>query len=296
MLVVTSLLRRWLTAVAVVVGCTTSAAAGELLCEGFAAAVRGDYGLGHDITTVAVVNRVAWSERRWSLELTVPVLYQSSSELPWSAGRPLPGGHGPGRDDGGQGGGGGRGGGGGHGGGGGGGGGTPDPDPVPGDSHDLGFGDPSLRGTLELLDPTSRFGALALVAAVKTPLASTSSGFGTGKWDVGTSLLWQPPTESLAISVEVGHWWLGDPPAVALDDVVVGRLRVGAPIGASSYRWEARLWGNSAAAAEVADAASLGFEVARSLDVGRAVFVAVEVGLTSGAPDAAVAVGFRATL
>lgn len=98
-----------------------------------------------------------------------------------------------------------------------------------------GPGDPLVRLDATLIGSPASSVRVAMYSAVKLPLASTSSGLGTGRWDEaigGTFARWQG---AFAVLGDVSYWHLGRAAGDPLRDVASGTLTLAHALGVSGH-------------------------------------------------------------
>lgn len=256
------------------------AGAQRLEYEGTLRGARGTYTLGDDITSIIFVNQLTASGGGWFAQLSLPVIWQDSSQVPYVAGLPMPG-MGSGMSGGGD----------GHHGG------HHMAAPVeagPGPGGgEYGVGDPYIRAGMALFRDAFDRSTAAVFAAFKPPLASDSTGFGTGEWDTGVGATWSMTRPGWWLVAEATYWRVGDPAGFDLDDAVAYELTSSWALGRSRYAAEVSLWGSSGVVPGVPGPAVASFALVRDVAPRQAVLVAVEAGLTRSAPDLSLAVGWR---
>lgn len=97
--------------------------------------------------------------------------------------------------------------------------------------YELTVGDPIISAGTDLTSSADGRHRLMFQASVKLPLASVSSGVGTGATDVGLSLALSSRLERMFVFADVSHWRIGDLPDLPLRDITGVALGLGRAMG-----------------------------------------------------------------
>ncbi len=89
-----------------------------------------------------------------------------------------------------------------------------------------GAGDPLLRVDATVWGSATATGSVALYGAVKAPLASAVSGFGTGQWDQAAGASFARHLNGVSILADAAFWHIGRAPGDPYRNVATGALSV----------------------------------------------------------------------
>lgn len=163
---------------------------------------------------------------------------------------------------------------------------------------EVGFGDPLAHlGVVLLHDQGARPGVRATVG-IKVPLADVERGFGTGGWDVGGGVSISKALGRQFVFLDLAYWSLGDMEDLALRDPVsyslaVGRFsrsrRVGVLASLSGYT-------EIIAGVDPPIQAGLGLSYFLDAEAGHALSGSASLGLTESTTDFSVSFGWRVGL
>jgi hypothetical protein len=168
---------------------------------------------------------------------------------------------------------------------------VPDPDTIEFDK--AGIGDPVLRGDCSLVRPSELGVEIAGFAAVKAPIASETSGFGTGAWDFGGGVTLARTFPHSVTSLELGYWWLGSLETIELLDPVTARLSYSRSIGSGDSAVGGYLRGSTAAVSDTEAPVEAAAFLSHRLRSGAVIDLDLAIGLTATAPDVALQLGWR---
>lgn len=163
-------------------------------------------------------------------------------------------------------------------------------------SAHLGLGDPIGRLELELLPGANAQRSLSVVGAVKAPFAGVSSGFGTGKWDVGGGMSAAFAFGRTSILADAVYWKLGNPSGWSLQDAVAYAVSVGRVLEGGRWSVLASITGASPIWAGLSAPVQGGAGVGYLLPSGSSIIFSAAAGLTNTAPSIATSLGWRVPL
>lgn len=241
----------------------------------------GGYGFTRTVSSLVFANGVTVEGGRWRVSGSLPFIIQDGRGVLYSGAGAVPtGGMGmrasPGMGSGGM----------------GTGGMTPSGSSAP-TANNAGFGDPLLRGDVAI---AQRGGAaqLRLVGAVKAPFAGTPSGYGTGRWDLGTGVSAAVTAGATFIFAVATYWAIGKPDSIPVQNIVVYSLAAGRPLARQGRIGVLlSLVGASPLIRGLAAPLSAGLGVSYRMTSRRIVSAMVSAGLSPTAPAATVGVGWR---
>lgn len=153
-------------------------------------------------------------------------------------------------------------------------------------------GDPFV--SLSLFGLRGRWGGVTLGGSVKVPVTDTTS-FGTGAWDVGGAVSGSAILSSrIMLGVDVGYWYMGDPPDLDLTNPVMfgGTLSI---LAGRGWGTSIGLSGATPTIAGFAPSVSVTAGLLRLQKTGSLGLLGT-VGLTETAPDVSVALSWRVGL
>lgn len=160
----------------------------------------------------------------------------------------------------------------------------------------VGFGDPSVRVSVDLTSPDRTDLTVTLSGEVKAPLADPTRGFGTGEWDGGGALSVGGRVGSTLLFGEVGYWILGDMPDLPLKNPVSYSVGLGHALADGRVGLLATLSGYSRILEGTEPPLDVGGGVSYRLAPGQSLSLGVSIGLSESSPDVSVAAGWRTGL
>jgi hypothetical protein len=246
--------------------------------SGSAQLATGDYIFSDRTTSFALYNGLTLSTGPLRVSAGIPVLYQSTPWVSYSAVGMIPSGGGEGSQVGGR----------KHGGK------IALPDTVTYD--EIAVGDPTLLAAMEVWRQGEVLPALHLTAGLKAPLADVEGGFGTGEWDYGVGLSLTRSFGTILLFTDLTYWVLGDLDDLELLDPVSYSIALGYPLASGRYSLLFSLSGYSRIFAGVDPPMQAGFAVSHLLDSGASLSANINVGLTESAPDFAFSLGWQVGL
>jgi len=159
------------------------------------------------------------------------------------------------------------------------------------------LGDPVLSAATELAfgaSGTTRIGAQLLA---KLPVATPSSGVGTGEFDYGAGLSFSAVGLRTFFFADLSHWVLGDMPDLPLRDITSGALGVGVTFGEMGrVSTLATVSGATAIVGTMDAPLSAGLSLGIAAGERRYFTVGAAAGLSESAPDWSLSVGWRRSL
>jgi hypothetical protein len=168
--------------------------------------------------------------------------------------------------------------------------------PATGQETHGGFGDPLLRGDVELLGPGVRRTSLRLGASAKPPVASTEHGLGTGAWDYGAGMLVSTRAGVHSVSVDVAYWHIGDLDDLPLANAWAYGVAYGRTLTGGRWVLLASASGFSTIIEGQDPPLQAGVGLGRVFTSGHALTGTVSFGVTSSAPAVSVGLGWRLSL
>ncbi len=157
-------------------------------------------------------------------------------------------------------------------------------------------GDPVFTTTVELYHGLGAIRSLSVHAFAKAPIASVSSGVGTGKWDYGGGASVAFGAGRTFVFADASYWVLGDMTDLELlDNLVYG---VGVGRASEDGRWSlvASATGSSQVIRNVTPPVSIGATLGYRASSTHALTLGANFGLTESASQAAVTLGWRVLL
>jgi hypothetical protein len=159
------------------------------------------------------------------------------------------------------------------------------------------LGDPVLSAATELAygaRGTTRIGAQLLA---KLPVATSSSGVGTGVFDYGAGLSFSAVGLRTFFFADLSHWVLGDMSDLPLRDITSGALGVGVTFGEMGRVSTLASVSGATAIVRTMDAPlSAGLSLGIAAGARRYFTVGATAGFSESAPDWSLAVGWRRSL
>ena len=240
----------------------------------------GDYVFAARTSSVYFANGVSFTGGRWRGSVTVPIVAQDAGWVQYSGGVVIPTG---GMHDGGA--------------------------SRSGDTRGgmmstrdnaahgaMGLGDPILRADFDLVQTGGGLSLLRITSAIKAPVASVETGFGTGAWDAGAGLSYSQLMGDMFLFGDATFWRLGDGPDYRLRDIVTYAVGVGRPLPGRRLAVLASMLGSTSFISGVPAPTQVGGGVSYRSASGRGLSVSSLVGLTRSAPDIAIAAGWQVPL
>lgn len=245
----------------------------ELQYNGSVGYATGSYTFTERTSSISILNGLSLVGGRWSVSASLPVIIQNSGDVSYIGGTRVP--TGMGRDGGGM---------GGHG------------SMVEGTAggYEAVLGDPVARASFA---PVRGFGTLRsieLQAMVKAPVADTSSGVGTGRWDVGAGASVGMGVGGTFLFADASVWSPGDLPDLELRPYASVALGAGHSLG---DRWSGlvSLTVSSPVIDGIDAPASVGGGLSYRIGEGRSLSLGATAGLTDTAPDLSIYLGWSAS-
>lgn len=283
------------TRTAVVIALAMAAAAASpsaqtLTYAGALQGATGNYIFSQRTTTASLTNGLTLGAGRLTLSASVPLLYQSTPWVSQSGAGMIPtGGPESGTAHGGK-----------------GGGGTMAamsvvnaarivmPDTAQFDK--AGVGDPAAFASLRLVNDGVGVPAIHVTGAVKFPVASVRSGFGTGEWDYGAGAGLSKQLGAMFVAADVMYWWLGDMPDLAFRNPVTFAGTVSRLVAHDRYAVYANAWGSTKSLADIEAPAQVGAGVCRMQSGLCVLGFGLSFGLTSSSPDLSATINWQVPL
>ena len=160
----------------------------------------------------------------------------------------------------------------------------------------MGFGDPLGRAELLLRRASDGAASVALTAAVKPPLVSASSGFGTGQWDYAGGAAITSVIASLVLTADASYWILGDVPALRFRNPFAYALSVGRVVHNRRVGFLGAVSGTTPILSGVPGSAIAGAGFTYRLSEHSVLTSNASLGLTRSSPSVVVALGWRRQL
>lgn len=132
--------------------------------------------------------------------------------------------------------------------------------------------------------------------AVKAPLASASSGFGTGQWDYGGGIATAGLLGGPFLLADATYWVLGDAPGLRLRNTLAYGVSVGRPSRDGRFAMMASATGSTSALSGVVAPVQVGLGAGYRPASGRALSASAAIGLTRSAPDVTLGMGWSVPL
>jgi hypothetical protein len=202
-------------------GVASSLLAGEFSLSGGIQIWKGDYTYQTTTTTFALTAGARYRAEKYSISLTVPLLFQNSELASRVGGMLLPHGDG-GASMSGQ-------------------------SPRQGgmmmssgtarssSSFESGIGDLLMMGNVRVAEESDALPSLDLTGQVKVPIAGAATAFSTGKWDYGAGIAVRKELASFAVFADLGKLIIGDPGGVDYHDPVSYGAGVGKVFADGTY-------------------------------------------------------------
>lgn len=159
----------------------------------------------------------------------------------------------------------------------------------------VGLGDPTAFASLRVAGEPGTTATLTLSGGVKAPVASASSGFGTGEWDFGGGLAASLPFGSSALDLSAMYWSLGDMPDLVIDNPVSYDATLSHDFG-TRYSLFGSVWGSSRTFADTDAPLSVGVGTCVLREGTCALGVTLGAGLTNASPDFSVGLTWQVPL
>lgn len=230
----------------------------------------GSYTFAERTASVAIVNGLSLSGDRWSLSASIPLVLQEGETVSYVGGTRIPTGGRTGT-------------------------GVRRPGMSETAEYSVGVGDPLFRGSVTPYQGLGFLRSVEVQAMVKAPVADSSTGVGTGAWDVGGGASAGLGIGRSYLFVDAAVWSPGDMPDLDLREYVTLSVGVGRPL---TDRWSVLASASFATPMidGLAPPASLGGGVSRRIGDGASMNAGAGIGLTESAPDVSVYVGWSAGL
>lgn len=163
-------------------------------------------------------------------------------------------------------------------------------------STHMGFGDPLGRADLLLYRSAGSLASLAVTAAVKPPLATVSSGFGTGRWDYAGGATLTSTLRELLVVADAAYWVLGDTPALPFRNPLAYAISVGRLNRGGGFGLLASVSGTSSILTGVPGSVSVGGGATYRVSPAGLLSANVTIGATRSAPAITVGIGWQRRL
>jgi hypothetical protein len=160
----------------------------------------------------------------------------------------------------------------------------------------VGFGDPLLRGEVELVRDAPNHPSVRVLAGAKPPLASIDDGFSTGAWDYGTGVSVSKRAGVHSFSADASFWHFGDLEELPLKDAWSYSASYGRVLAGG--RWS--LFVSGSGFTTIIDGqdppVQIALGIGRAFSSRRALTGMLSFGVTDTAPDVTVGIGWRLSL
>ena len=160
----------------------------------------------------------------------------------------------------------------------------------------IGFGDPMAFASLRMFGDPGSGSSFHLTGAVKAPVASVRSGFGTGEWDFGAGGSLSASLGPLVLGLDATKWWLGDMPGLVIKDPVTYGTTVTHLLSANTYSIFATFWGASKTFDDTDAPRQVGIGGCRMYGGACSLGITVSAGLSNASPDIAVGMSWQVPL
>ena len=160
----------------------------------------------------------------------------------------------------------------------------------------MGLGDPLGRADLLLYRSAGSLASLAVTTAVKPPLASVSSGFGTGRWDYAGGATITSTLRELLVVADAAYWVLGDTPALPFHNPLAYVISVGRLDHGGTFGLLASVSGTTSILTGVPGSVMIGGGATYRVSRAGLLSGSVSVGATRSAPTITVGLGWQRRL
>lgn len=160
----------------------------------------------------------------------------------------------------------------------------------------MGFGDPLGRVDFTLQQSAGPVASLAVTTAIKPPLASVSSGFGTGRWDYAAGATATSTIRELLVVADAAYWVLGDTPALPFRNPLAYAISVGRLQRGGTFGLLASLSGTTSILTGVPGSVIVGGGVTYRVSAAGSLSGSVSIGATRSAPAFTVGLGWQRRL
>lgn len=157
----------------------------------------------------------------------------------------------------------------------------------------MGLGDPLGRADLALWRSAGPLASLAVTAAIKPPLASVGSGFGTGRWDYAAGATATSSISEFLVVADAAYWVLGDTPALPFRNPVAYAISVGRLHLSGNFGLLASLSGTTSILAGVPGSMIVGGGVTYRVSPAGSLSGSVSAGVTRSSPAISVGIGWQ---
>lgn len=160
----------------------------------------------------------------------------------------------------------------------------------------VGVGDPSMFASLRVVSDAPGVPAVHLTGGVKAPVASVTSGFGTGEWDYGAGAGLSKEIGKTFVAADVMYWWLGDMPDLNFTNPVTFAATVSHLVSSDRYAVYVNAWGSTKSLSDTDAPAQVGGGVCRMENGLCRLSFGASFGLTSSTPAVSAMIGWQVPL
>ncbi|MGM0545414.1 MAG: transporter [Bacteroidota bacterium] len=155
------------------------------------------------------------------------------------------------------------------------------------------FGDPSLSANLKLWNSPSGRSMINANGGLKFPVADENSGFGTGAWDVGGGLSWsQRIQQHYLLMVSGMYWYLGDMDELDLNNLLSYSAALGRTFSDGKLMGTVSFMGSTEIIDDVDPPVNVGAGLNYRLSNATNLNTNILFGLTESASDFSIGVGW----
>jgi len=160
----------------------------------------------------------------------------------------------------------------------------------------VGVGDPMISGGLEITNDSRSLPSIQLTGQVKIPLAGVDQGFGTGAWDYALGAAVSKRLGRTFVFADASYWILGDLPELELKNAWSYAFSIGRAFNGGRQALLVSYTAYTGIITEVAPPKSLGVGLSFRTGQKTTLMLNGSIGLSESSPDFTISVGWSSRL